>query len=70
MNNDINNPCVDDYGTFENMDNGNVDGGGGGGGSSTTYGQIVVSTSSLSVEVVNPQLSLLSWISNLQLHNQ
>ena len=50
VNNDINNPCVDDYGTFENMDNGNVDGGGGGGGSSTTYGQIVVSTSSLSVE--------------------
>ena len=50
VNNDINNPCVDDYGTFENMDNGNTGGGGGGGGSSTTYGQIVVSTSSLSVE--------------------
>ena len=52
---DINNPCVDDYGTYENMDNNGSSGGGGtGGGSggssgSTTYGEIVTSTTSVSV---------------------
>ena len=56
---DINNPCIDDYGTYENMDsNGSSGGGGTGGGSnggtgggsgSTTYGEIVTSTTSVSV---------------------
>ena len=52
---DINNPCVDDYGTYENMDNngssggGGTGGGSGGGSGSTTYGEIVTSTTSVSV---------------------
>jgi arabinogalactan endo-1,4-beta-galactosidase len=59
VNRDTNNPCIDDYGTYENMDsNGSSGGGGTGGGSnggtgggsgSTTYGEIVTSTTSVSV---------------------
>ena len=53
VNNDVNNPCVDDYGTLENMDNNGSSGGGSnggtGGGGSTTNGEIVVSSTSLSV---------------------
>ena len=33
VNNDVNNPCVDDYGTLENMDNNGSSGGGSNGGS-------------------------------------
>ena len=50
VNNDVNNPCVDDYGTLENMDNNGSSGGGSnggtGGGGSTTNGEIVVSSTS------------------------
>ena len=53
IDNDINNPCLDDYGTLENMDNNGSSGGGSNGGTggdgSTTYGEIVVSSTSLSV---------------------
>ena len=56
---DTNNPCIDDYGTYENMDSNGSSGGGntgggsnggtGGGSGSTTYGEIVTSTTSVSV---------------------
>ena len=51
VNRDSNNPCVDDYGTYENMDTNQSGGGSNGGGSTPTYGNIIVSTYSLNVEV-------------------